>query len=222
MPLLFGNAQRSRQACASGTPAGPLPIALFALCAALPIAFPAFAADHGEAPLTRTDPAADIADVYAWHEGGRLVAIITFDGIRSPAHRQSGNFDEGVLYTLNIDNSGDFIPDIQVTAQFGRDDKGRWGIRVDGLPGASGPVIGPVEKKIDGGLNARVYAGLRDDPFFLDLEGFRNTLATGTLSFDGSRDTFAGSNCTAIVLEMDLAAAQAGGATLQLWATTAR
>jgi hypothetical protein len=89
-------------------------------------------------------------------------------------------------------------------------------------PGASGPVIGPVEKKIDGGLNARVYAGLRDDPFFFDLEGFRNTLATGTLSFDGSRDTFAGSNCTAIVLEMDLAAAQAGGATLQLWATTAR
>jgi hypothetical protein len=182
----------------------------------------ALAADHGEAPLTKADLAADLADVYAWHDAGRLTAIITFDGIKPPVHQQRGTFDPGVLYTLHIDNSGDFVADLEVKARFGMDEKGRWGIRVDGLPGAPGAVIGAVEKRIPAGASGLVFAGLREDPFFFDLEGFRTTLMTGTLSFDGTRDTFAGTNCTAIALQMDLAAALAGGATLNLWATTAR
>jgi hypothetical protein len=90
------------------------------------------------------------------------------------------------------------------------------------LPGAPGPVTGRVNKKITVADNVRVFGGLRDDPFFFDLEGFRNTLMTGTLSFDSNRDTFAGLNVTAIAMEMDLTAALNGGSSLNGWATTSR
>lgn len=179
------------------------------------------AADHREAPLTIGDPAADIADVYAWHQGDKLVTVITFDGIKPPASGQAGTFDPDVLYTLNIDNDGDHRADIEVLARFAKTPSGKTFLVVLNVPGIPVPVIGPVERVIRRG-GTRVFAGLRDDPFFFDLEGFRQTLSTGTLSFVGTRDTFAGTNATALVLEMDLDAALDGGSNLEIWATTAR
>ncbi len=183
----------------------------------------ALAADHNEAPLTRADQPADIADLYAWHDNGasKLVAIVTFAGFAPPSVANAGTFDEDVLYTLNIDNDGDFLSDIDVLVQYFRDDKGRMGMRVENLPGAPESFDAPVNRPVNAG-DCRVFSGLRDDPFFFDLDGFRQTLQTGTLSFDGTRDTFAGTNATVIVLEMDLDAARDSGSTLNLWATTAR
>lgn len=182
------------------------------------------AADHMEAPGTRADLVADIADVYAWHDAnaGTLTAIITFDGIKAPEQGQSGSFDKRALYTLNIDNDGDNSADVSVRVRFGRNSAGEWGMRVEGLPGASASFEGAVEAVLTGGVNARAFAGLFDDPFFFDLDGFNQTVSSGNLSFDSMRDSFAGSNTTAIVLEMDLAAATAGSETIQVWATTAR
>ena len=187
-------------------------------------ASPSLAADHGEAPLVQNDPAADLADVYAWHDASnsKLIAIITFDGRKSPAQGQQGTYDPGVIYTVHIDNTGDFISDIAIDTQFAMDTQGRWGLMVSNLPGAGAPVIGPVEKKIMVNPKCRVFAGLRDDPFFFDVQGFVETLQTGTLSFVGNRDGFAATNATAIALEMDLGAALGGASTLNLWATTAR
>ena len=48
------------------------------------------------------------------------------------------------------------------------------------------------------------------------------TLMSGTLMFDSTNDTFAGLNVTAIVVEMDAAAAAGNGTTLQTWTTTGR
>ena len=67
-----------------------------------------------------------------------------------------------------------------------------------------------------------VYAGSREDPFFFDLDGFLATKMTETVSFDSANDSFAGLNVTAIVIEMDSAAAAGGGTTLQAWVTTGR
>ena len=60
------------------------------------------------------------------------------------------------------------------------------------------------------------------DPFFFDLQGFTDTLGTGTLSFDDMRDGFAGQNVTAVVIEVPVAAAIDGNSSLSLWATSAR
>jgi hypothetical protein len=83
-------------------------------------------------------------------------------------------------------------------------------------------VEGPVDTVIDAGNGLRVFAGPREDPFFFDLDGFQATLMSGTLMFDNTNDTFAGTNVTAIIVEMDAAAAADGATDIQVWATSGR
>jgi hypothetical protein len=180
------------------------------------------AADHNEAPGTMADNAADISDVYAWHtEDGTLVAVLNFAGLAEGGSPPT--FDQGVLYGIHIDNNADNMPDIDIWCRFGTNMAGdETGVQCLNVPGADGPVEGPVETNIDGGNGVQVYAGGRDDPFFFDLEGYQMTLMSGTLMFDSTRNFFAGLNVTSIVIEMDAAAAAGGGTTLQLWGTTGR
>lgn len=185
------------------------------------------AADHLDPPAL-TDPAvdatpdrpADIADLYAWHTDSSVIVALTFSGPQ--ATTQPAAFDRDVLYTVNISNA---MPrttaDIPVRIRFGRGSGNQVGVKVSGLPGVSGDLIGPVETDLvkDG---VRVRAGLFDDPFFFDLQGFRDTLATGTLSFDKDRDFFAGQNLTAIVMEIPRDRIANGANLVDIWATTAR
>lgn len=181
------------------------------------------AADHNEAPGTMADSPADIADLYAWEtDNGTLVAALTFAGLSeagSPA-----TYDTGVLYGIHIDNDGDDVADIDIWCRFGTNmAEDMWGVQCLNVPGADGPVEGEVDMVLDGGNGTMVYAGPREDPFFMDFDGFVATLMTGDLSFNPANDTFAGTNVTAIVVEMDAAAAAADdGTTVQVWATTGR
>ena len=190
--------------------------ALAACFAATPLAF---AADHNEAPGATADPAADLADVYAWHTGAKLVAAITFAGITASA--TGPVYDEDVLYTIHVDNDADFVPDHNIYVRFGQNNDGDWGVQVENLPGSE-TISGPVGTNLSAGGGRLVYAGWREDPFFFDLDGFKATLDSGTLAFNNTRDFFEGRNVTAIVLEMDLAAARGTGSSLNIWATTGR
>ena len=96
------------------------------------------------------------------------------------------------------------------------------GVQVENLPGTTEAVVGAVGEAIDAGNGLSVYAGLKDDPFFFDLEGFNTTLETGTVSFDPKRDSVAGLNVSSIILEMNLAAASNGSEQLAVWASTGR
>lgn len=191
------------------------------------------AADHLDPPM-RTDPtgnpsadrAADIADVYAWHQGtgatATMVVIMTFAGPNAPAADQAVPCDPNVLYGIHIDNDGNPGAEFDIQARFGEDDVGNCFVRVAGIPGAQGQTIdGPVERPINR-LGVRVFAGLRDDPFFFDLTGFRETVMTGTLAFVEDRDFFQGQNTSALVVELPLSAVSPGGEQLQVWGTTGR
>lgn len=187
---------------------------------------PADAADHTEPPRIGTDgdAAADIADYYAWHRDDdgttRLVLALTFAGLASPG--EDAIYDEDVLYGMHIDNDGDAESDHDLWVRFGRDGDGEWGVQLSGVPGHDGPIEGAVESTVDED-GVMVYAGLRDDPFFFDLDGFMTTLSTGDLAFDSTNDTFAGANTTVVVVELNADAVLASGeTTLQTWATTAR
>jgi hypothetical protein len=125
-----------------------------------------------------------------------------------------------VLYGLHIDNDGDNAADQDVWVRFGQDPEGNWGVQVTDLPGGDPVVVGAVDTVIDAGLGLRVWAGLRDDPFFFDLDGFGKTLMTGTLSFDPMRDTFAKTNVGSIIVEMSTDAVQGQGTSFRLWAST--
>jgi len=183
------------------------------------------AGDHAEAPLVYEDAAADIADLYAWHADGNLIVGLTWSGytLRVSAEETAPMLDPDVLYGIHIDTDADNVADADIYARFGQDSAGNWGVQIENLPGTDAPVVGPVETNIDAGGGAQVYAGIRDDPFFFDSEGFRDTLMSGTLMFDNQRDHALFQNATVLVVELPLSSLPGGGeAPFQVWSTTSR
>ncbi len=188
------------------------------------------AADHLDPP-TRTDPAldstpdrvADIADVYTWHTPTSVVVAMTFAGPQPTT--AAASYDRNALYTINISNDGAAATtEFPIRIRFGADaaaGPNQFGVQVMGLPGVTGAISGPVETNLtkDG---VTVRAGLFDDPFFFDLQGFRDTRNTGTLSFNSQRNFFAGQNLTAIVVEIPRSRLANGTSQLDIWGETAR
>lgn len=182
----------------------------------------ALAADHNEAPGAVANRRADIDDVYVWPTGdGKIVAIVTFGGQGASSPGAPEPFDADVLYGIHIDNDGDLIPDRDIWVRFGQDGSGAWGVQFENVPGASGTVSGPLDTTIDAGNGLRVAAGVYDDPFFFDFQGLLDTLNTAAVSFDSTRDSFAGRNTNAIVVEMATAAATDSNNVVRIWSTTA-
>ncbi len=177
------------------------------------------AADHVDGPAISSDPAADITDFYAWAEGDSVYAVVAFAGLSEAG--TPAVYDPDVVYGIHVDNDGDGESDHDIWIRFGQADNGDWGVQVEGLAG-QGAVQGPVEETIDAPLGQRVFAGLRDDAFFFDLQGFQETLMTGDLSFDSSRDFFAGVNVTAVSIEASLDALANGNEPFTIWATSRR
>ena len=114
----------------------------------------------------------------------KLVAAITFGGRPAPRSRIDGRFycDRDILYTLQHRSrrrpgNFDSVPDVQIQARFGKNGSGQCGIQFENVPGAGGTFSGPIERVLvsDGGV--RGFAGLRNDPFFFDAEGFTALLA---------------------------------------------
>lgn len=185
------------------------------------VATVAIASDHDEADTTAyMDVPADIGDTYAFHQGDRLTLIMTFDGYK--LRSEAPNYDADVLYSFHIDTNGDTDPEHHIMARLGQNAAGEWGVKVEGIPGVEAPMIGAVDEVIvDEDSGAQAYLGLRDDPFFFDLQGFKDTLMTGTLAFDNARDFAAVKNTLILAVEFDHAAA--GGSTeFNIWSSTGR
>ncbi|WP_293676965.1 DUF4331 family protein [uncultured Phenylobacterium sp.] len=209
----------------------------------------AIAADHAESPGADADPAADLADVFLFispENPNRLVGSITFGGRPAPRSRTDVVYcDPKVIYVLNIGRAtaaGTFTnqPTLKVTARFAGDGLGRCGIKIEGVPGAGGNIMGATETVLTSSTGLRAFAGRRNDPFFFDAEGYNGMIAAFAnpppaggylvnafgLGSRPRRDSFANRNITAIVFEMDVnAVAPAVNGVrpkIQAWATTAR
>lgn len=203
------------------------------LTLAIPLAIALMGSDHKDGPNSTADHAADIADLYAWHDtaAGTLTIAMTFAGFGAPGH--AATFDPNVLYTVHIDraanaSSFDQVADVDIYVRFARNDRGEYGVQVENLPGASGPMSGKVETVVADSGGRQIFAGLRDDPFFFDLDGFKATVAKdasdSVLRFSNTHDTFAGTNVTAVVMQMQLADVTVAGTkpSLALWASSGR
>ncbi len=198
----------------------------------------ALAADHADAPGTKGDHgdhAADITDVFVFRAGGKLVGAINITGAPVPQTRvdgPTGRFDPQVIFTYHIDTDCDGKPDTDVNVRFGLNSLGKIGVQLENLPGAGATLVsGPVETVNTTPSGLRFFAGLKDDPFFFDFVGFGATEAsfgpndqppTGQLLFDNKRDSFGARNITAIVFEMDSAAATKGSSKICVFATSGR
>jgi hypothetical protein len=184
------------------------------------VATVAIASDHDEAETTAyADAPADLGDTYAFHQGDRVTLIMTFDGYK--LRQDEPNYDADVLYSFHIDTNGDNEPDHDIMARLGQNAAGDWGVKVEGIPGVAEPIIGAVDEVlVDATSGAQAYVGLRDDPFFFDLEGFKDTLMTGTVAFDPMRDFVAVKNTLIFAVEFDHTVA--GSTSFGIWSTTGR
>lgn len=185
------------------------------------------AADHLDPPA-RTDPgvdplpdkAADIADIYTFFDATNFVVIMTFAGPQSTS--LPAMYDRDVLYTINLSNAGSRTDiEFPVEVRFGFDANNNPGVQVTNLPGGV-TVSGPVEKELTASNGIKVRAGLFDEPFFFDLQGFRTTKSSGVLSFNSSRNFFANANDTAIVIQIPRSLIENKGHNIDIWGSTSR
>lgn len=174
----------------------------------------ACAADHNDSPATVADPAADINDYYVFvnpNDPDELVAIMTLHPFATAATQ----FSDAVIYDFWFDDAdgseGNFI-----RCRFDADQ--RITCTAPGDRSVSGPT-----NKINTSGDFRVWAGVTDDPFFFDIDAFRQTVATGVPAFtDPGVDGFAGLNTLAIVVGIDRDVIDDDGAVQKTWVSSAR
>ena len=213
------------------------------------------ASDHQDNPLVELNPAMDMSDFYSFPGAAadRIVLAMDTRPLLTPASTPGASFDPNILYQFKIDNSGDAKEDKVIQVTF----RGTGASQTVEVRGPMAPpvvggmmntvststptVTGVINQVIGTASGIQVYAGAREDPFFLDLEQFLRILPdrkpnTGPLSLipdsptAGSFRTAAtavdalkGSNVLSIVIELPTAQLTAGGAAkLGLWGTTSR
>jgi hypothetical protein len=183
------------------------------------------AADHLDSPLVASNGATDITDVYAF-SGPAGEATIFVVGINPGAGvlpNSGTTFGTKIDYLIKIDTDGDARPDIKYLYRFGKANShgvqafnvwrnGTWLAR--GMTGSDAQLAG----------GGRTTAGLYDDPFFFDLDGFKGSVLgadNGRALCDGDEvDFFLGLNLTAIILKVPNAALGGDGQTVGVYSTT--
>lgn len=125
---------------------------------------PATASDHFDSPAMTANPQADIADVYAWTspDGQRLNLVMTIVG---------HSFSDRLAYALHIDSGKAFGRTTASTTIVCRFAEPRLAdCAIAGVDRARGDATDPAGLE---GQNhrLRVFAGLRDDPFYNNIKG---------------------------------------------------
>src|SRR5882762_1440297 len=140
-------------------------LVLFAAFAAM-----ARAADHFDSPATAANPQADIGDVYAWisTEGRQLNLAMTIQG---------HTFSDKVQYVLHVDSGkvfGHTSASTTIACRFAAANAVH--CKVGNEDSASGDPTDP--SGLEGRNHRfRVYAALRDDPFYNNLKGLLGAYA---------------------------------------------
>lgn len=213
------------------------------------------ASDHQDTPEVELHPRLDINDVYAFpgSNPNRIALVLTTSSPLTPAASVGATFDPDILYQIKVDNTGDGVEDLvfqftfdgegpgqQVTMHgpVAPEQTGRQTTVVSGGPTMSGPI----NTSLGSAANVQLFAGLRDDPFYIDLEQFFKIIpdrapVQGPLSKIGPQpeassfrnpgvDFLRGINALGIVVELpeSLLLAPNSGADpkLGIWATTSR
>lgn len=145
-----------------------------AVVAGLSLARPAQSADHRDSPKTTAEPAADINDVFTWTEGGNIVMAMTV----FPFADGAAKFSDAVQYVFHTTSGtkfGETKASTDVICTFDAAQVAScWVGANEYLTGAAGAETGLTSKS----GKTKVFAGRRGDPFFFNLSGFKDTVAT--------------------------------------------
>lgn len=160
------------------------PVAATATIASLATAPKALAADHLDGPSVKLDAATDITDVYSFMKGTNVVLVLNV----SPIANNMSKFSDKTQYVFHTESTDAFgTPGMQkdIIAEFDADQTIHLWVGTQYLTGNASATTGL--SSTDGKI--KVFAGLRDDPFFFNLEGFNDAVETvegvaGALTFD--------------------------------------
>lgn len=151
---------------------------------------PSMAADHVDGPRASADPAADITDIFAWMSPDASKVYLAMDLVRNAT--TASRFSDSVQYVFRTSSQPSFgstdKSEVDIICEF---DAAQiiqcWIGNQDYVTGDASSVSGinSEEGKV------KVFAGLRNDPFFFNLSGFRKTAQTVTeaaasLTFDAA------------------------------------
>jgi len=177
----------------------------------------ALSADHQDSPAVRMDPTADINDVFSWMDGSNVVLAMTV----YPAAPMGAQFSNSVKYVFHTNSAGAFSPTlpasggVDVIATFDSATPQHISLWVGTSEFVTGDASAPTGLASADG-KVKVFAGLRADPFFFNLDGFKQVVADVEQAAGGL--TFNDAGCPALnaatsqALVGQLAAAPDGGA----------
>ena len=225
---------------------------VLAMAAGVGIAGTLDASDHQDTPEVELNPRMDINDVYAFpgSTDDRIVLVMTTSSPLTPSASATAAFDPNLLYQLKVDNTGDAVEDLVFQFTFTGGGSQRVEMRGPARPARTGimnvlldqqPSMTGATNTTHGSANGvQLFAGVRDDPFFIDLEQFFRIVpdrkpATGPLSqlpstptatsfrsASSAVDFLRGLNGLAIVVELPKATLLGGGDRIGVWATVSR
>lgn len=139
----------------------------------------AWAADHTDSPAAASDPAADITDLYTWMESDASKVNLVMNVV--PFATNTSSFSTSVIYAFHLTNPQTSDPSIttsyMVLCQFASNSSIQCWLEgpngtIDYVTGDPTPTAGLDSTNGD----MKVFAGLRNDPFFFNLGGFQDTL----------------------------------------------
>ncbi|HSU16916.1 DUF4331 family protein [Longimicrobium sp.] len=162
---------------------------LAAVCAGVLAVRQGWGSDHQDTPEVELSPRLDINDVYAFpgSDETRIVLVMTTQSPITPAGTAAARFDANALYQIKIDNTGDAVEDLVLQFQF--DDLGGGAQRValfgpvapattgkfNRVAKATPDLLGNINTVLTTGAGntlVQLFAGPRDDPFYIDLDQF--------------------------------------------------
>ena len=165
---------------------------LSVLLAGSGVAFSVLAADHGDAPAAANEPTADITDLYAWmtDDSSKLNLVMGVNGNAGP----NATFSDAVTYVFNVSSSqgyGEPQQSARVLCKFID------GTNIECWAGNQYVVGNPSTPQgiVSTGGGLRVFAGLRDDPFFLDYTNFNATTTAAVQAVVANEVTFDAQGC---------------------------
>jgi hypothetical protein len=150
------------------------------------LASSAFAADHLDSPAASAEPTADITDVYAWmtSDAERVNLVLNV----APDAGDSMSFPTSTVYAFHVNSSegyGMAQTETLVRCKFYDENAIECWAGDEYVVGDPSNPAGITSTS--GAL--RVFAGLRNDPFYFELVGFNETVAAvraaaSSLTFD--------------------------------------
>jgi hypothetical protein len=227
-------------------------IAALALCAALAVwlapPVPTVASNHIDSPLSTQDRGANITDQYAFldpNDNSKVVLILGTQGfIVSGEHFGLDIFDPHQRYRWEIENTGDARPDAYIDVYYSPG-TGHLTAQTATIVLPNGhrftapttiavqtPVANPPVITTDPATGVKFFAGVMDDPFFLDDTGANLFVASSVmnpghpnrslLGLRGGRNTYAGFNTLITAIELPVSTLKGKGDVIGIEAVTQR